>query len=313
MKKAYPAIGITTLCGWFGLSRQAYYQHYRRRERTQLHMDMVLREIHQIRRRHPRMGGRKLYQSLAPFLQEHQIKLGRDALFDLLATHSLLVKRRKRNSKTTNSHHLYRKYANLIKEFRPTGPNQLWVSDITYWRTQRGFLYISFVSDAYSRRIMGYHVSTNLAAEGCKKALRMALSHLREHSLKPAFLIHHSDRGIQYCSDQYTNLLKGHQIQISMTEKGDPLENPIAERINGIIKEEYLDDVQVKSLAHARRLLKEKVNLYNQERPHMSISNLTPEKVHITQMKVDRRWKNYFKGSLNNQDKEEPKDYITLN
>lgn len=299
MSTIYPSLGLSRLCGWFGISRQAYYQYRRRDEEKILQTELLLKQIHLIRSKHPRMGGRKLYRCLLPFFQAHEIKMGRDALFDLLAANKLLIKRRARKSRTTYSDHWYRKYPNLIRSFIPSAPNQLWVSDITYWPTELGFFYVSLVSDAYSRRIMGYYVSTHLGALGCRKALKMALSHLRENGPGADSLIHHSDRGIQYCSLKYVKLLQDHQIQISMTENGDPLENPIAERINGIIKEEYLQGVKIYEITQARKLLKEKVNLYNQERPHMSLGYLNPEKVHKEQLAVKRQWKNYYKRSVN--------------
>lgn len=219
---------------------------------------------------------------------EHQIKMGRDALFDVLASNGLLVKRRKRRVFTTQSFHWLRKYSNLIRDYNPEEPNRIWVSDITYWKIGSGFIYISFITDAYSHKIVGYHVADTLEAIETLKALRMALSTLRR---TPIGLIHHSDRGIQYCSSNYVNLLLQHKIRISMTESSDPLENPIAERVNGIIKNEYLDCYQVESLPEARELLDQVIILYNDERPHMSIGNLTPVKVHNGSHIPENLWK----------------------
>ena len=236
------------------------------------------------------MGGRKLYELLEPFMLEHQIKMGRDALFDLLAANNLLIKRRKRKVHTTQSFHWLRKYPNLIRDMRPSQPNQLWVSDITYWKITSGHLYISFVTDAYSHKIVGYHVADNLESIETIKALTMAI----EQSTKPLEnLIHHSDRGIQYCSSGYVLLLRKHSMIISMTENGDPLENAIAERINGIIKEEYLENYEVNTLKVAKQLLERVVEVYNDERPHMSLGNLTPSQVHEGLAKGEKLWKSY--------------------
>ena len=184
-----------------------------------------------------------------------------------------------------------KKYPNLIKDKELTSTNQSWVSDITYLRTQKGFLYVSLITDAYSHRIMGYHVADSLETVHSIKALKMALSSM----CKPIVgLIHHSDRGVQYCSSEYVNVLQDHGIDISMTEKGDPLENPVAERINGIIKNEYLFNYKVRDRDHAEVLLKRSVDLYNTERPHMSIGMLAPELVHEFNLSVKREWKNYY-------------------
>ena len=238
------------------------------------------------------MGGRKLYVLMESFMLEHQIKMGRDALFDLLAANNLLVKRRKRRVHTTNSFHWLRKYPNRIRNFVPIRSNQLWVSDITYWKTEEGHLYISFITDFFSHKIVGYQVAETLEALATVEALDMALSNLQQ---PVGSLIHHSDRGVQYCSSGYVSLLKSNNIQISMTENGDPLENAVAERINGIIKDEYLDCYQVKNITEAKELLKAVVQLYNDERPHMSIGNRSPSEIHQTNKKTDKLWKNYYR------------------
>ena len=188
-------------------------------------------------------------------MQEHQIKMGRDALFDLLSSNHLLVRKRKRRIQTTSSFHWLRKYPNLIREFIPTEPNQLWVSDITYWKIQGGHVYISFITDAYSHKVVGFHVAETLEAVESVQALKMALSGLFMEPEGHFQLIHHSDRGVQYCSSEYVKLLKDNNIQISMTENGDPLENALAERLNGILKDEYLIDSQVNSMEDARKVL----------------------------------------------------------
>ena len=161
-----------------------------------------------------KMGTRKLYDKLKPFLKEHRIKMGRDALFDLLSVNGMLIRKRKRRIRTTYSSHWLRKYPNLIKDFRPSASNHLWVSDITYWKTNNGFLYISLITDAYSHKIVGYHVADTLESTKTLQALKMAISGLKREPEKHFQLIHHSDRGIQYCSYQYINLLKENNIAI---------------------------------------------------------------------------------------------------
>ena len=294
MKRAYPNLGLARICSWFGVTRQAYYQDTWRQIDKSVETQLVLGRIRAIRLDHPRMGGRKLYELLQPFLKIHSIKMGRDALFDLLSTYNLLVKRKKRKTRTTYSHHWLRKYPNRIKDFIPSRSNQLWVSDLTYWNVSSGVLYLSFITDAYSHKIVGYQVALSLHTIGCLKALQMALEQLKDDP-QQVQLIHHSDRGVQYCSGEYVKLLQENHIIISMTENGDPLENPIAERINGIIKGEYLETYTVKTIQQAQQLLDQVVTLYNEQRPHLSLGNLTPDWVHRTNQKGDRKWKNYYK------------------
>jgi len=300
MRKIYPNISLESLCGLFGLTRQAYYQHLYRRVDSTIEREFVIKRVLEIRKYHRRMGGRKLYLKLNSFFVEHQIKMGRDAFFDLLASNKLLIKKRKRNVYTTNSFHWLRKYPNLIKDLNLNGPNQLWVSDITHWKCSSGFLYISLITDAYSHMIVGYHIATTLESIETIQALVMAISTLSE---LPENLIHHSDRGAQYCSAIYVELLNSVSISISMTENGDPLENAIAERVNGILKEEYLWDQHPSSLMEARVILDRAIALYNFDRPHMSISNMTPHEVHTGNVYIEpsRLWKNYYTEIPDNQ------------
>jgi putative transposase len=229
---------------------------------------------------------------LEKFLSEHQIKMGRDALFDLLAAHCLLIRKKKRRITTTQSFHWLRKYPNYIQNIIPARRNHIWVSDITYYQTTKGFTYISFITDAYSRKIVGYHAADTLEAIHTIKALKMAI----EQSPEPLTeLIHHSDRGVQYCCSDYVKLLQDNQIKISMTENGNPLENAIAERVNGIIKEEFLNHYSPKNQAEIMELLQQSVSTYNTQRPHMSCSMLTPDNVHQNNLAVRRTWQNYYK------------------
>lgn len=293
MKVRKPTVGLSKLCWLFGVTRQAFYQHLYQGIDTELEQELIIQEVLKIRKQHPRIGTRKLYIMLEDFMLEHQIKMGRDALFNTLSAYGLLIRRRKRLIKTTQSHHWLKKYPNLIKDYIPRRPNELYVSDITYWKINRGYVYIHLITDAYSHKIVGYYVSETLDAESSLQALQMALSALKAESHLP--LTHHSDRGVQYCSSKYVKLLQDYEVKISMTENGDPLENAIAERVNGILKEEYLNCYQVENIIQARELLDQVIKLYNQDRPHMSIGNLVPEKVHSKQLeKGEKKWKNYY-------------------
>ena len=296
MKDSFKVIGLANLCSWFGLTRQAYYQSKNRVEKDLIEQEILLDKIGDIRKDHKRLGGRKLFFKLETFMHEHNIKMGRDAFFDLLRDNKLLIKQRKRHHVTTNSNHWMKKYPNLIKDIEPLGPNHVWVSDITYWKTKGGHYYISFITDAYSRKIVGYHVADTMEAIESATALKMAIKTLK---ISAEGLIHHSDRGSQYCSSMYVNTLKKEGIKISMTENGDPLENAIAERINGIIKGEYLFDYQIKTLLNAKEVLKSVVKLYNEDRPHSSIGNAVPSQVHNndTDIEIKRLWKNYYQPS----------------
>jgi transposase InsO family protein len=295
MRNNFSSIGLAGLCGWFGITRQAYYQNRWSGIDISITEDILLQEVLKIRENHKRMGARKLHDKLIPFMLEHQIKMGRDALFDLLSSNYLLVRKRRRRIQTTQSHHWLRKYSNLIRGFIPTAPNQLWVSDITYWKIDGIYVYISLITDAFSHKVLGYHVALTLETVETIQALKMALTGFVDKPESHFKLIHHSDRGVQYCSHDYVKLLNNNHIQISMTENGDPLENAIAERLNGILKDEYLYGSSVKSLEDARLVLAKSVRLYNDDRPHMSIGNLYPSQVHQLNLKTDRLWKNYYK------------------
>lgn len=289
MKDNYPRIGLSRFCRLLGITRQAYYKHFWYQGSENIEQELILQQVRLIRKCHRRMGTRKLYELLHAFMLEHQIKMGRDALFDLLAANNLLVRRKRKSVYTTNSFHWLRKYPNLIRDLKPTSSHQLWVSDITYLKITTGFVYISFITDAYSHKVIGYHVAQNLEAVETLQALKMAINEL---SVAGENIIHHSDRGIQYCSSEYVNLLRENKIKISMTENGDPLENSIAERVNGILKEEYLEHYSIKNIQEAKEYLEQAVKLYNSERPHMSIGLLTPNNVHEFNLKTERLWKN---------------------
>ncbi len=244
-----------------------------------------------------RLGGRKLLSLIQPKLPQ-ELYLGRDAFFDFLREQNLLVRNKRRWVKTTQSHHWLKKYPNLIVDFAPTAPNQLWVSDITYVSTTEGFGYLSLVTDAYSRKIIGWCLGENLEAKHTVKALKMALRQLPKGSQG---VYHHSDRGVQYCCDDYVKLLKKHGFKISMTENGDPLENPIAERVNGILKNEWIHHMRLDTIDEARSSLRRIIQIYNQYRPHTSLDLMTPEMAHKQNGPLKKHWKNYYKQVIHNE------------
>jgi putative transposase len=219
---------------------------------------------------------RKLQRSLDPEFTKANLKVGRDTLFNILRKHNMLTLRKKYSSRTTNSLHRFYKYHNIIKDFKTSRPNQIWVSDITYIRTIKGFCYLALITDAYSRKIIGYDLSNSLELSGCVRALNKALYKAKNIE----GLIHHSDRGIQYCSNVYTQILKRHNIAISMTEDNHCYENALAERINGILKDEFYLDQTFTDVAHAKRATKNAINLYNEIRLHLSLDYKTPNYVH---------------------------------
>jgi transposase InsO family protein len=271
-----------------GFSRQALYKKASAVEKTFLEAELILQQVQRIRKKHRRAGTRKIHEMLEPFFKAHKIKLGRDGFFDMLREFGMLVKPLKRNYCTTNSYHRFHKYPNLIKEWQPEAPNRLWVSDITYIRVKSKFMYLSVITDAFSHKIVGSHLSESYSTEGTIEALKMALSNNKNIE----GLIHHSDRGIQYCSKEYVAILKRKNIQISMTENGDPYENALAERVNGILKGEYLKE-QYDDRQRAKKEVAEAVLLYNTERLHMSIGLKTPEYIHRTSTVTKRLWKNH--------------------
>jgi putative transposase len=292
MKQDYPHISKEALCRLFGKTRHAYYDHQWRQQDDSLKDDIILQLVHKIRERLPRLGTRKLLDMLTPELISHQIQVGRDYLFDLLQEHKLLIRRRKRKVFTTDSRHWMRKYSNLTRELVITSPERLWVSDITYIRMQNQWGYLSLITDAYSRKIMGYGYRNDLSALGCLEALQMAYDN---RSYGRNALIHHSDRGCQYCCKEYVDLLQSQNIAISMTERGDPYENALAERMNGIIKEEFNLYSSQESFEQTYERIVRSVTAYNEIRPHGSCDYLTPCQAHQKEGELKKRWKNYPK------------------
>ena len=290
MKSDYPYLSKEVLCGLFGKTRHALYDHLWRQEDDTIKEDIVLQLVYKIREKLPRLGTRKLLFLLEPELQSHQITIGRDALFDLLSEHKLLIRQRKRKVITTDSRHWMRKYGNLVQQLAVSRPEQVWVSDITFIWMKNQWGYLSMVTDMYSRKIMGYAFRTDMLAQGCVDALDMALSN---RQYRDSELIHHSDRGSQYCCRDYISLLGSANIAVSMTAKGDPYENALAERMNGIIKGEF--NLYSSSLGFDDTLLlvSKSINAYNTLRPHSSCDYLTPCQAHLKNEVLKKRWKKY--------------------
>jgi len=285
-----PELGLTKLCRLFGKTRQAYYDQSWRNSDDQLHEAFIIDKVKTIRQHIQGIGGLQLHGMLKEELRLHNIHIGRDRFYDLLRKHNLLIKIRKRYAVTTNSNHPYYKWPDLTGNVITTAIEQLWVSDITYLRTENGFVYLSLITDAYSRKIIGYHVSQYLKAKGCIIALDKAISQLSTDKQKRK-LIHHSDRGIQYCCESYISILQSNNIHISMTQTGSPYDNAIAERVNGILKQQVGLNQVFKNYSVAVKAVCKAIDAYNCLRPHMSVSNLTPEKAHLTKQPLFKKWK----------------------
>lgn len=293
MRQSPSTKSLEKLCALFGVSRQAYYEAQQQDEKTSIARMIILCLVREYRHNIPMLGTRKLLLKLIPAMREHKIKLGRDKLFDLLRFHGLLIRRRRRMVKTTDSHHWLKKYPNLIKNLAVMAPEELWVSDLTYIRTLVGFSYLSLITDAYSRKIVGHALHPTLEATGCIEALLIAIKERKRES--PFSLIHHSDRGIQYCSSDYIKILDREGIAISMTQSGSPYENALAERVNGIIKNEFFPKRVYQNHKDAKKSIAVIVHTYNQERPHSSIDHLTPNEAHNRSGALKKHWKTYRK------------------
>ena len=286
------------MCGLFGKTRQAYYRHLNYKYVEMATEEIVLSLVYEYRNEMGRIGCRKLQHLINGRLPE-DMKVGRDALYSLLERNSLLHKRRHKSVRTTWSNHWMHKYPNLITRVVPTASNQIWVSDITYIETVNdGFMYLHLITDLYSRKIMGWCLSPTLHAEYTLKALEMAI---RNAGCSLTGLIHHSDRGCQYCCERYVSLLKSSGILISMTQSGDPLENAVAERVNGIIKNEWLTHENIMDGNIALKRISEIVNIYNNIRPHASLNYLTPESAYTENGILEKRWKNSYRRMCDNE------------
>lgn len=280
--------GVGRLCMLFGRTRHAFYDRLwflNQRDESDI---VVLEMVAEIRREIPRIGTGKLYQMLRKPLQSNGIKMGRDRLHALLQDHGLTVRPKKRYTRTTNSNHWMKKYPNLIKELQVSEAEKIWVADITYIVVGDDFNFLNLITDNYSKRIMGHCLHPTLEAKGTITALKIALSNRQKPENK---LIHHSDRGTQYCCLDYVTLLQEADIGISMTENGDPYENPVAERVNGILKGDFELDKRFSSRADALAAIESSIRAYNELRPHMSCGLLTPDQAHQMVGPLKKKWK----------------------
>ena len=273
------------MCRLFGFSKQAYYKRINRK--VSVEYKEVKSLVMNVRSQLPRSGGRKIHHMISDELKAKGIKMGRDKLFEYLRSEHLLVPNRKKYHKTTNSRHWMRKYPNIIKNIEINRPEQIWVADITYLQVKKKHYYLHLITDAYSKRIVGFVLADNMQAITTLKALQMAISE-RMYQEK---LIHHSDRGLQYCSSIYTQTLTENNIEISMTEEYDPYENAVAERINGVLKTEFGLDTVFETYELLELQTQQSIALHNQLRPHMSIGLLTPNQAHKQREIKLKTWK----------------------
>ena len=267
---------LEMICAAHGVSRQAFYQYQNHQANERLKQEMVLQLVCQVRARQPRIGVRKLYQLLTPQFEQLDLQLGRDTLFDLLRDHGLLIASSKRGHRTTCANHRFYRYPNRIIDLVVDRIHQVFVADITYLQTLDGFVYLGLVTDLFSRKIVGFDVSDSLSVEGALSACKMAIKPVT----KADVLIHHSDRGVQYCCHAYTQLLHSHGVQLSMTQNGDVYQNAVAERVNGILKIDFLLNHTFNSIHQATANAKQSISIYNNERPHLSLGYQTPQAVY---------------------------------
>ena len=279
-------MNCTRLCEQFGLSRQGYYKLLRRHSKESTESEQVKGLVRRVRVKHAKMGGKKVHEKIKPQLAQQGIRCSRDRLFSILREGGMLIRKRKRYVKTTQSYHRFFKYQNMVKDKDINGSEQVWASDITYIRTKEKPMYLSLVTDVYSKQIMGWELSDNLRTVNCITAMRMAVG---RRQYRDRALIHHSDRGLQYCHPDYIALLEKNSIRVSMTTKHDPYENAVAERVNGILKDEYAIE-SFRTEKEARREIKAAIRLYNTDRPHLSCGYRTPQQAHRTEGYKLKRW-----------------------
>ncbi|MFZ2323014.1 MAG: IS3 family transposase [Ignavibacteriaceae bacterium] len=270
---------VENICNQFAISRQGCYKARKQKEKIEDEQHKLIEKVLELRAQMPMLGYRKLYHLLRKEIDSLLKPFGRDKFFELLKNNGLLIKPKRYRPRTTESRHRFKKYDNLIKDLEINRINQVHVSDITYLRTVDRFCYLFLITDLYSRRIMGEQLSESLAIEGSLSALRMAAGKVKNLNGS----IHHSDRGIQYCSNIYTEKLKSLGIKISMSEQANPYENAVAERVNGILKQEFMLDKTFPDIMTARKAVKEAIRIYNEKRPHMSLGYKTPEQVYKAQ------------------------------
>jgi transposase InsO family protein len=270
-------VTVKALCLKLGMSRQNYYARRTLRSRRWVDGELVMQLVRQERQLQPRLGARKMRVLLRDPLAKAGVRMGRDRFFEVLREYDLLLlPRRSENPRTTNSYHNLPIFTNLIKGLTVSHPNQVWVGDLTYLRTEEGFMFLALLTDKMSRHIVGYHCSDSLESIGCQHALRMALKQLPEG----VWPIHHSDRGCQYCCHDYVEMARARDLTMSMTEVDHCAENALAERMNGILKGEYALDQRFKTKEHAMKVVDEAIRLYGNRRPHSALGNRFPAQVH---------------------------------
>lgn len=277
-------ISVLGCCRHLGISKQAYYKVRKSREEQKEKEEHIIRKILSVRQEQPRIGTRKLH-----YILKSDLGIGRDKLFEILRKEQMLITKRRKYVKTTNSRHWMRTYADSSKQVELKEPEQLWVADITYLSTREESIYLHLVSDAYSKQIMGHAVSRDLKAESTLRALQMAL---KRRMYQEKELLHHSDRGLQYCSRLYVDELRKSNCQISMTQDGSPYDNAVAERINGILKDEFYCDEKFDSFEQAKNHVAQSIMIYNTKRPHLSCSMLTPKQMHQQHTLTVKKWNN---------------------
>jgi putative transposase len=280
MRVLYTGRGLACLCQLLGYSRQAYYKVKKHREDKAAFYTIIAELVTEIRTEigNYKIGTRKLLPLIKEKLEKSDLSIGRDQLFEVMEQYGLKVRqRRRRRPRTTNSEHGFVRYPNLVKNLELTQAERVWASDITYIKVKNHFMYLNLITDCYSRKIVGYCLHEDLSAEGTVKALMMALSNRQYPARK---LVHHSDQGIQYCSQSYINMLKTHSVSISMAAKGSPHENALAERVNGILKSEYQLGRSIENETKALAKVDQSIASYNLKRPHNSIGGNTPEQKH---------------------------------
>jgi len=268
---------VRRLCRKLGMSRQNYYARRQERQRKRVDEELVLALVRQERLLQPRLGARKLRVLVEAELVQAKVRIGRDRFFEILRPHGLLLQpKRSESPRTTQSYHTLPVFRNLIKGCQFSRPNEVWVGDLTYVRTEEGFMFLALLTDLISRHIVGYHYGDSLESVGCQQALRMALQELPE-GVRP---IHHSDRGCQYCCHEYVELALSRGLSLSMTETNHCAENALAERMNGILKGEYGLDQRFKTKAQSRQAVEQAIGLYGTRRPHSALGYQFPAQVH---------------------------------
>lgn len=269
-------VSISAVCEAFGVKRNAYYKTLKTQLKQKKNAIKVLAFVKQQRKIQAREGCRKLHKDMQKDMEMQELKVGRDKLFDILREHNMLVKKKRSFVKTTDSNHHFRKHKNLIKNLEIVRPNQVWVADITYIRLVKGHCYLALITDLYSRRIIGYDISNSLELAGCLRAFKRAHRLARPDN----GLFHHSDRGSQYCSNEYVRLLRKNNVNISMTEENHCYENAVAERVNGILKDEFYLDECFANLEMAKKACDNAIKIYNTKRLHLSLDYKTPDQVY---------------------------------